>query len=66
MSSAQAPVEIARPPGYAARWFVMAVVIIADVMDLVDSTVAQLAGPSIERDIGGSETTCSGSSRPTR
>lgn len=57
MSSAQAVAGTALPPGYAARWFVMAVVIIADVMDLVDSTVAQLAGPSIRRDIGGSETT---------
>lgn len=45
------------PIGYQHRWFVMAVVIIADVMDLIDSTVAQLAGPSIRRDIGGSETT---------
>ena len=57
MSSATALSETALPPGYSARWFVMAVVIIADVMDLVDSTVAQLAGPSIRRDIGGSETT---------
>ncbi|GAA1963124.1 hypothetical protein GCM10009798_23710 [Nocardioides panacihumi] len=42
---------------YRYRWYVMAVVIIADVMDLIDGTVAQLAGPSIRRDIGGSETT---------
>jgi len=42
---------------YRNRWWVMAVVIIADVMDLVDGTIAQLAGPSIRRDIGGSETT---------
>jgi EmrB/QacA subfamily drug resistance transporter len=42
---------------YRNRWWVMAVVIIADVMDLIDGTIAQLAGPSIRRDIGGSETT---------
>lgn len=42
---------------YRNRWFVMAVVIIADVMDLIDGTIAQLAGPSIKSDIGGSETT---------
>jgi len=57
MSSAPVVPETEQPPGYRYRWFVMAVVIIADVMDLVDSTVAQLAGPSIRRDIGGSETT---------
>jgi len=45
------------PTVYRNRWFVMAAVIIADVMDLIDGTVAQLAGPSIRRDIGGSETT---------
>lgn len=42
---------------YKNRWFVMAVVIIADVMDLIDGTIAQLAGPSIRKDIGGSEST---------
>ncbi|GAB4005663.1 DHA2 family efflux MFS transporter permease subunit [Nocardioides ultimimeridianus] len=42
---------------YRNRWFVMAVVIIADVMDLIDGTIAQLAGPSIRASIGGSDTT---------
>jgi len=35
----------------------MAVVILADVMDLLDATVANLAGPSIRADIGGGEST---------
>lgn len=35
----------------------LAVVFIADVMDAVDSTIANLAGPSIRADLGGSETT---------
>ena len=43
--------------GYRFRWMVMAVVIIADVMDLLDATIANLAGPSIRTDLGGSETT---------
>ncbi len=43
--------------GYRWRWFVLAVVIIADVMDLLDSTIANLAGPSIRNDIGGGEST---------
>jgi EmrB/QacA subfamily drug resistance transporter len=43
--------------GYRHRWMVMAVVIVADVMDLLDATIANLAGPSIRRDIGGGEAT---------
>jgi EmrB/QacA subfamily drug resistance transporter len=38
-------------------WLVLAVVFIADVMDAIDSTIANLAGPSIRADLGGSETT---------
>jgi EmrB/QacA subfamily drug resistance transporter len=36
---------------------VLVVVVIADVMDLLDSTIANLAGPSIRADLGGSGTT---------
>src|SRR5262245_18032398 len=43
--------------GYRFRWFVMAAVIIADVMDLLAATIANLAGPSIRADLGGGETT---------
>nr|AIA13712.1 drug resistance MFS transporter, drug:H+ antiporter-2 (14 Spanner) (DHA2) family [uncultured bacterium] len=43
--------------GYRYRWYVMAVVIIADVMDLLDATVANLAGPSIRAELGGGEST---------
>ncbi len=43
--------------GYQYRWMVMAVVILADVMDLLDATIANLAGPSIRREIGGGEST---------
>ncbi|WP_328454024.1 DHA2 family efflux MFS transporter permease subunit [Amycolatopsis sp. NBC_00438] len=38
-------------------WLVLAVVFIADVMDVIDSTIATLAGPAIRADLGGSETT---------
>jgi EmrB/QacA subfamily drug resistance transporter len=38
-------------------WLVLIVVLVADVMDLVDSTVANLAGPSIRADLGGTDTT---------
>jgi len=43
--------------GYQYRWMVMAVVIVADVMDLLDATIANLAGPSIRADLGGSQST---------
>ena len=34
-------------------WLVLAVVFIAEIMDLIDSSVANLAGPSIRADLGG-------------
>ena len=51
--------------GYRYRWMVLAVVLIADVMDLLDATIANLAGPSIRADLGGSARRCSGCSRRT-
>lgn len=39
-----------------ATWAVLAVVIIADVMDLLDATITNIAAPSIVRDLGGGET----------
>jgi MFS family permease len=38
-------------------WLVLVVVVIADIMDLVDSSVANLAGPSIRADLGGGQVT---------
>src|SRR5215472_3868919 len=38
------------------RWLAFAAIITASVMDLLDSTIAQVAGPSIRRDLGGSYT----------
>ena len=39
-----------------AMWAVLAVVIIAYVMDLLDATITNIAAPSIVRDLGGGET----------
>ena len=50
-ASSVAPLPLRR------AWLVLAVVFIADVMDVIDSTIANLAGPSIRADLGGSETT---------
>ena len=49
--------ELLGPDGYRYRWMVLVVVMVADVMDLLDATIANLAGPSIRHDIGGNETT---------
>src|ERR1700760_1824483 len=38
-------------------WLVLTVVVIADVMDLIDSSIANLAGPSIRADLGGGQVT---------
>ena len=42
---------------YAARWLVLAIVLCAEVMDLIDATIVTVAGPSIRRDLGGGATT---------
>ena len=39
------------------RWFVFAVVIAANVMDLLDATIVNVAGPSIRTALGGSPST---------
>jgi EmrB/QacA subfamily drug resistance transporter len=43
-------------PG-SSRWAVLAVVLAAQAMDLMDSTIANVAGPSIRRDLGGAGAT---------
>jgi MFS family permease len=47
-----AAAALARYPG---RWLVFAAVLMADVMDLVDSTVTNVGGPAIRDDLGGGE-----------
>ena len=39
------------------RWFVFAVVIAANIMDLMDATIVNIAGPSIRAALGGSAST---------
>jgi EmrB/QacA subfamily drug resistance transporter len=39
------------------RWFVFAVVIAANIMDLMDATIVNIAGPSIRTALGGSAST---------
>jgi EmrB/QacA subfamily drug resistance transporter len=42
---------------YRLRWVVAAVVLAANVMDLLDATIVNVAGPSIRRDLGGGAST---------
>ena len=51
----QAPLTSTLP--LRAAGLVLAVVIIADIMDLIDSSIANLAGPSIRADLGGGQVT---------
>lgn len=53
--SSQAP-PTSTPPSRTA-WLVLTVVVMADVMDLIDSSIASLAGPSIHADLGGGQVT---------
>ncbi|MBA3339674.1 MAG: DHA2 family efflux MFS transporter permease subunit [Geodermatophilaceae bacterium] len=36
------------------RWWILAVVLVAEVMDLLDGTIVNIAAPSIQADLGGS------------
>jgi EmrB/QacA subfamily drug resistance transporter len=42
---------------YRLRWVVLVVVMTANVMDAMDSTIANIAGPSVRRDLGGGAST---------
>jgi EmrB/QacA subfamily drug resistance transporter len=55
LRESEAPASITLPLRVA--WLVLAVVVIADVMDLIDSSIANLAGPSIRADLGGGQVT---------
>lgn len=41
------------PPAVARRWIVLAVVLAADVLDLLDATITTIAAPTVAADLGG-------------
>ncbi|MFD0276431.1 MFS transporter [Kitasatospora sp. NPDC127111] len=43
------------PAGYRLRWAALAVILAAEVMDLLDTTIVGVASPAIQRDFGGTE-----------
>jgi EmrB/QacA subfamily drug resistance transporter len=54
------PIQPVEPPelrtpntGHPWRWWVLAAVLMAEVLDLLDSTIINVAGPSIRNDLGG-------------
>lgn len=59
--AAAAPAAAATASGAAPvhrwRWLILAVVLVAEVMDLLDATVVTIAAPSITSDLGGGSTT---------
>jgi EmrB/QacA subfamily drug resistance transporter len=50
--SSSKPAQVAALP-LGRAWLVLVVVVVAELMDLVDTSVANLAGPSIRADLGG-------------
>src|SRR3954471_7191282 len=55
-TSTLATESVASPPtAYRWRWTVLATVLIAEIMDLVDATIVNIAAPSIRAELGGSE-----------
>src|ERR1700691_2707046 len=57
MDTATITTTTTSPQPYRLRWVVAAVVLAANVMDLRDATIVNIAGPSIRRDLGGGANT---------
>src|SRR5438309_10738828 len=49
--------SVAPATPYRWRWLVLAIVLAAEIMDLLDSTVVNVAAPTIRTDLGGTYTT---------
>jgi EmrB/QacA subfamily drug resistance transporter len=45
-----------RTPSARAMWLILAVVLLADALDLLDSTITNIAAPTVVEDIGGGQT----------
>jgi EmrB/QacA subfamily drug resistance transporter len=50
-------VDDAAPPAYRWRWIVLAIVLVAEIMDLLDSTVITIAAPTVRNELGGGTST---------
>ncbi len=57
-SAIPAPAVAPEPaPAYRWRWVVLAIVLVAEVMDLLDSTVITIAAPTVRAELGGGTST---------
>ena len=46
-----------QPAGYQWRWVILGIVLIAEIMDLLDSTVITIAAPTVRAELGGGTAT---------
>ena len=60
-----APASVDPPAPYRWRWVALFVILAAEVMDLLDALVTNIAGPSIRADLGGSASTLQWLAPPT-
>jgi EmrB/QacA subfamily drug resistance transporter len=57
-TTAEAPAVVSEaPPAYRWRWVVLAIVLVAEIMDLLDSTVITIAAPTVRAELGGGTST---------
>lgn len=56
-AEAPTPVTSDTPPAYRRRWIVLAIVLVAEIMDLLDSTVITIAAPTVRAELGGGTST---------
>ena len=57
-TTAQAPAVVSdAPSAYRWRWIVLAIVLVAEIMDLLDSTVITIAAPTVRAELGGGTST---------
>jgi len=54
------------PTGYRWRWVILGIVLIAEIMDLLDSTVITIAAPTVRAELGAAPPPCSGGRPATR
>src|SRR3954452_23900820 len=57
MNGAVVTAVATKPTANRLRWAVLAIVLVAEVMDLVDGTIVNVAAPAIRADLGGSAAT---------
>ncbi|MFC8453720.1 MFS transporter [Kitasatospora sp. NPDC057223] len=50
----ETPVETPRAAPHPGRWLILAVMLVAEVMDLLDASIVNVAGPALEQSLGAS------------